>query len=65
MNSARTECPECGGSDVLDLGDVLWSRNVDFFRCRACFCWWMVPKGEDEPATRVILGNPNTVAKVG
>jgi hypothetical protein len=64
MNSARSQCPECDGHDVVDLSDVLWSRHVDFFRCRACFCWWMVPKDQDEPATRVILGNPNTATKV-
>jgi hypothetical protein len=60
MSSARHTCPECGdgGSAVVDLQDILYSPRVDFFRCRSCLCWWMVPKGEDEPATLVILGNP-------
>jgi hypothetical protein len=61
MGSARTECPECDGPDVVDLADLLYSPTVDYFRCRVCGCWWMVPKGADEPATRVILGNPNSV----
>ena len=59
MTSARTQCPECDGFGVVDLQDILWSRTVDYFRCRACLCWWMVPKGQDEPATRIILGHPN------
>jgi hypothetical protein len=41
----------------VDLQDVLYSSRVDFFRCRACLCWWMVPKGADEPATRIVLGD--------
>ena len=62
MTSARNECPECGGSTVIDLQDILYSSRVDFFRCPLCLCWWMVPKGEDEPATRVVLGNPTAAA---
>ena len=61
MASARAQCPECGGSrDIVDLADVLYSPKVDFFRCRACGCWWMVPKGADEPATRAVLGNAHS-----
>jgi hypothetical protein len=60
MSSARTTCPECGGNgpDVVDLADLLYSPRVDYFKCRACGCWWMVPKDADEPATRIVLGNP-------
>jgi hypothetical protein len=66
MSSARTQCPECGGSAVVDLQDLLYSQRVDFFRCRSCLCWWMVPKGEDEPATRIVLGNTAVaVSKAG
>jgi len=25
-------------------------------------CWWMVPKGSDEPVTRIVLGNPESAA---
>ena len=57
MSSARTQCPDCGGSAVVDLQDLLYSPRVDFFRCRSCLCWWMITKGEDEPATRVVFGN--------
>jgi hypothetical protein len=57
MASARTECPECDGDAVVDLSDLLYSPRADYFRCRACGCWWMVPKHADEPATRVVLGN--------
>ena len=56
MASARIICPECDASSVVDLQDILYSSRVDFFRCRACLCWWMVPKGADEPATRIVLG---------
>jgi Pyruvate/2-oxoacid:ferredoxin oxidoreductase delta subunit len=61
MSSARTTCPECDryGPNVVDLADLLYSPRVDYFRCRACGCWWMVPKNADEPATRIVLGNPN------
>jgi len=61
MSSARTACPECGGNgpNVVDLADLLFSPQFDYFRCRACGCWWMVPKDADEPATCVVLGNPN------
>jgi hypothetical protein len=61
MSSARTTCPECGGNgpNVVDLADLLYSPRVDYFRCRACGCWWMVPKDADEPAKRIVLGNPN------
>lgn len=62
MASARTACPECKGPNVLDVQELLYSRQVDFFRCLSCGCWWMVPKGQDEPATRMILGNPNSPA---
>ena len=58
MGSARTACPECDGLNVVDLADLLYSARVDYFRCRSCGCWWMVPKGANEPATRVVLGNP-------
>ena len=61
MSSARTQCPECDGSNVLDLADLLYSSGVDYFRCRACGCWWMVPKGAEEPATRIVLGNPKSL----
>ena len=60
MGSARTLCPECDAPDVVDLADLLYSASADYFRCRSCGCWWMVPKGANEPATRIILGNPNS-----
>jgi hypothetical protein len=68
MDSARAQCPECDGPHVLDLNDLLYSRRVDFFRCTDCFCWWFVPKDEDHPPTRIVLGNPDAIAvraKVG
>jgi hypothetical protein len=61
MFSARTSCPECNRGPVVDLADLLYSPRVNYFRCRACGCWWMVPKEANEPATksRILLGNPN------
>jgi hypothetical protein len=60
MSPARTTCPECDGKGptVVDLADLLYSPKSDYFRCRACGCWWMVPKHADEPSTRIVLGNP-------
>ena len=66
MASARTECPECSSLDVVDLRDLLFSRTVNFFRCRPCGCWWIVSKQGDERATRTIVGRPNaSVEKEG
>ena len=62
VGSARTHCPECHAPDVADLNDVLYSRNVDYFRCRACDCWWMVPKGHNKPATRMKFGKTGGTA---
>jgi hypothetical protein len=50
MASARTHCPDCYGTDeVIDLADLITSATVDYFRCRTCGSWWLVPKGEDRP----------------
>jgi len=57
MLSAREQCPECYGSAVIDLRDILYSSRVDYYRCPACGCWWMVRKGQDGPATRAIFGH--------
>jgi len=59
MFSARTTCPECESPTAVDLADLLHSPYVDFFRCRACRFWWMLPKGKDGPATRVIFDEPD------
>jgi len=59
MGVARTVCPECNGRhDVVDLADLLYSPRVDYYRCSACGCWWMVPKGSEAPATRIVIGIP-------
>ena len=58
MASARTQCPQCNSLDVVDLADLLYSRNLDYFRCHACSGWWSVPKGADEPATAGVLSDP-------
>jgi hypothetical protein len=55
----RTVCPTCSAVDVVDLADLLYSATVDYFRCRSCGCWWTVPKGVDQPATRIVLRNPD------
>ena len=57
--SARSKCQECHATDVMSLADVLSSDRIDYFRCRACDCWWMVPKGKDGPATRAMFGHPD------
>jgi hypothetical protein len=60
---ARNQCPHCGGVDVLDLREILYSPSGDYFRCRSCSCWWLVPKDETEPATPIVLGTPNASAQ--
>ena len=61
--SPRTQCPECGGPNILELHEVnRTSSTSDYFRCRSCGCWWLVPRGKDGPATRMILGYLNTSA---
>ena len=62
MGTARTHCPDCESQAIVDLADVLSSPRVDYFRCSNCWCWWFVPKGEDEPATRAVFGNLKDVA---
>ena len=62
MGTARTHCPDCESQAIVDLADILSSSRVDYFRCCDCLCWWLVPKGEDEPATRAVFGNLNAVA---
>jgi len=60
--SPRTTCPECDLDEcVIDLGDLLYSPRVDYFRCTGCGCWWMVLKGADEPAKPVIRGHPESM----
>jgi Zn ribbon nucleic-acid-binding protein len=64
MPSARTHCPDCNSDDILDLRNFLTSPSYDYFRCHGCSCWWMLPSDADAPATRVILGNRKTSARV-
>ena len=63
MPSARTRCPECHGPAVVDLAALLYSPRVDYFLCRECGCWWLVPKGADGPATRAVFGNEDAAAE--
>jgi hypothetical protein len=56
MTSARTECPECHGARVAALNAILFSPGADFFRCEDCGYLWHVPKGQDGPASRSLLG---------
>ena len=57
MGTARTHCPDCESRAIVDLADILPSPRVDYFRCCDCLCWWFVPKGVDEPATRAVFGS--------
>ena len=54
--------PDCESQAIVDLADILPSPRVDYFRCCDCLCWWFVPKGADEPATRAVFGNLNASA---
>jgi hypothetical protein len=57
--SARTQCPQCDGANIINLATLLYSPRVDFFRCCECLCWWQIPKGEDGPASRAVLADPD------
>jgi hypothetical protein len=59
-SSARTHFPECRAFEVLDLNHIFYSSRVDYFRCGACDCWWVVPKGKVSPAIRMKFGKPMT-----
>jgi predicted Zn finger-like uncharacterized protein len=56
MPSARTQCPQCAGQIVVTLDRVLYSANADFLQCAGCGHLWHVPKGEEGPASVVLLG---------
>ena len=60
MVSARTHCPQCNQRHVLQLDEVFYSPNVDFFRCEDCRYMWHVDKGKDGPASRTLFGDSNT-----
>ena len=59
MDSARTHCPNCRRPNVVDLADLLYCPQFDYFRCGACHSWWMVPKYADGPAVPTVFGNRN------
>ena len=61
MGDARTVCPECNSRrDVVDLADLLFSPGFAYYRCGACGCWWKVPEASEDPATRIVIGKPNS-----
>jgi hypothetical protein len=42
MASEHLRCPVCFGPDVISLRDILWSMNVDYFRCSDCRSIWTI-----------------------
>ena len=60
MLTARTRCPECYGPDVVDLAELLFSATAYYYRCRACGCWWVIPKDAADPAKPIVIGNAIT-----
>jgi len=58
MLSARTHCPQCNSLDVVDLADILYSKNVDFFRCHECSGWWSVPRVQTSQPRAVCSATP-------
>ena len=59
MPSARTHCPKCTHSGVIGLDDILSSASHDYFRCKHCGAWWIVPKGQDDPPTLIGMSPPD------
>jgi hypothetical protein len=43
---------------VVSLDAILFSPNLDFFRCPDCKLFWQVPKAEDGPASSILSGAP-------
>jgi hypothetical protein len=58
--SARTQCPGCDGDHVVPLDGILFSANLDFFRCADCNLFWQVPKAADGPASSILSDEPIT-----
>ena len=58
--SARTQCPSCSSGQVVALDGILFSPNLDFFRCAECQQFWQVAKDEDGPAGVILSGEPIT-----
>jgi len=45
---------------VVALDGILFSPNLDFFRCAECQQFWQVAKAEDGPAGVILSGEPIT-----
>ena len=60
---ARTQCPECGGPNILELQQFnRTSSTSDYFRCRSCGCWWPYPAFS---AFAIELGLPKMIRAKG
>jgi ribosomal protein L44E len=57
MISARTQCPYCDGHSVTALDQLLYSPNVNYFRCLDCNQLWHVERGQDGPPSQYLLGS--------
>jgi formate dehydrogenase maturation protein FdhE len=58
--SARTQCPSCSSANVVSLDAILFSPDLDFFRCADCQQFWQVAKAKDGPAGVILSGEPIT-----
>jgi hypothetical protein len=56
MVTPRTHCPECNAHAVVELKDVLYHLEADFFWCSSCRAMWHVAKGQSGPASKSLLG---------
>ena len=54
--NARTHCPYCKSQAVKDLAYVLRIPGVDLFQCHTCLEIWHVPKDQNWPPGRDLLG---------
>ena len=56
MPNPRTQCPYCQSVYVMKMSELLYTANVDYFRCESCKRLWHVPQGFDGPASQSLLG---------
>ena len=56
--SARTQCPRCSSGEVVPLDAILFSPNLDYFRCADCNLFWQIAKAEEGPASLILSGEP-------
>lgn len=53
MASERFRCPVCSGPYIISLRDILWSMNVEYYRCGDCRSIWTISTLQDATITLI------------